>query len=212
MDTGQYLIMASGRRVDIPNPLPGQLIIEDLATGVSRIPRFVGHTDRFFSVAQHSLVVAYLSVAVAEYQTIPTHLCGLVRHHSLKEGMAHDLHEALVSDIPLPVKRLLGPTYKDVEKSIDAAIRKELSLATTLPPHVKIADWMALILESQELRGPDKIDPSFVPHEAKRIIEDAMDGKFQSEWLELAMSVLSRSLWPEAARHLFMDEWGKIDN
>lgn len=88
-----WMITYTGRRVDIPRPLAGQVCIEDVATHLSRIPRFAGATQHPWCVAAHSLHCAAL--AEAEGASPQAQLGALL----------HDAHEAYCSDIPSPFKQ-----------------------------------------------------------------------------------------------------------
>ena len=54
--------MLSGRRLDLLNPSPLDIEIEDIARGISRVARWNGQTSGGYplSVAQHSVIVAEL--------------------------------------------------------------------------------------------------------------------------------------------------------
>jgi len=87
-----WLITRHGRRVDLPEPLAGQVHIDDIAAHLSRLPRFAGATTHPWPVAAHSLHVAALArraVASAAVQMA---------------ALLHDAHEAYCSDIPSPFK------------------------------------------------------------------------------------------------------------
>jgi uncharacterized protein len=204
-----YLITQSNRRVDIPEPLPGQIHIEDVSVHLSRIPRFVGATNRFFSVAQHSLEVAYLCAAIVQNRNsngAPTDdLTDLMR-----EGLLHDGHEYLLSDIPSPVKRLL-PDYKRlVEGPLDRRIRSVFGLAKMMPADVHLADSMALLLEDQHLRMGHI--STCVGHEValdwiSRLSDPATTG---NNWYQLAIKVLYSKWTPEEASRNFLAEYERL--
>jgi uncharacterized protein len=198
-----YLITQSNRRVDIPEPLPGQIHIEDVSVHTGRIPRFVGATNRFFSVAQHSVEVAYLCAAIAAYRGEPI-------EQPMREGLGHDMHEYLLSDIPSPVKRLL-PDYKRlVEGPLDRRIRSVFGLAKMMPADVHLADSMALLLEDQHLRMGHI--STCVGHEValdwiNRLSDPATTG---NNWYQLATKVLHSKWTPEEASRNFLAEYERL--
>ena len=202
-----YLISYTGKRIDLPNPNPANIDIVDVATHLSRIPRFVGSTDRFFSVAQHSVVVAYLAVAVGQHYSPPPHLEFTVLHTLLREGLLHDAHEAYMGDVPSPLKSVCAG-FKSSEGHIDRAVRQAFSMANTMPPHVKTADRIALILESGHLRGPDRLDMTRIPQEVKDLVVKLA----RTEWFKLAEWEVAKD-WPcETAKDKFLEEWDRLES
>ncbi len=133
----------SGEAVDLLNPDPKNLRIEDIAKALSKVCRFAGHTRKFYSVAQHSVIVSRLC---------PPEL-------RLK-GLLHDAAEAFVSDIPTPVKSILSAAcraeLKAVEARLLAALGKALAIDVSPDPAVKHADLVALRHEA-ELLLPEPI-------------------------------------------------------
>ena len=109
--------------------------IEEIAHSLSLQCRFTGHIKNFYSVAEHSVLVA----------GITAHLEG-----DKFEGLMHDAHEAYFSDLASPWKAVV-PDYKKREKSLEAAMRKQFGLAPTISETVKKADWVALFIEAKNL-------------------------------------------------------------
>lgn len=116
----------SGLAFDFENPRPEMIDMEDVATALSYMPRFNGHTRSHYSVAEHSLLVSRL---VPE----PDALWGLL----------HDAHEAYTGDIVSPLKRIL-PQIKAIEKKIQDAICQKLGISPTCPESVYTADLRLL--------------------------------------------------------------------
>jgi uncharacterized protein len=136
--------------------------INDIAHALPLLARFNGHTRRFYSVAAHSCLVAYL---MADY----------VGGDPL-EGLLHDGLEAYLSDVPSPFKHLL-PDYKAIDVRLDTALRKAFALPLTKTAHCKEADWLALFIEAKQLvngEGADFADPLNLRPKALRIL--ATDG------------------------------------
>jgi hypothetical protein len=116
----------SGRYVNLLDPQPDTLHIEDIAHALSQMPRFGGHLPVHYSVAQHSIWVAD---AVPQ----PFKLAALM----------HDASEAYLMDMPRPLKVLL-PAYKGIEQRFMAAIATKYGFDPDMHPLVKAADEAAL--------------------------------------------------------------------
>lgn len=127
------MTLHSGHRVDLENIDPSDMGIEDIAHSLSMICRFGGHTERFYSVAQHSVRVA--NVLPPELQLT---------------GLLHDATEAIVGDMIRPIKRML-PDYMDLEDRVWGSIAIRYNLPSLLPTAVLLADEMALKSELLQL-------------------------------------------------------------
>ena len=129
----------SGQIVELVNPNPEQIFTADIGHALSQVCRFAGHTSRFYSVAQHSVLVPHL---------VP-------KEYAL-EGLLHDAAEAYIGDVARPLKRAL-PQYKIIEQRWEAAIRERYKLNVSLPMHKAIekADNEALSIEAAYLMRPD---------------------------------------------------------
>lgn len=132
---------ASGRVIDLRNPNEDQIDIEDIATALSRICRFGGHGNSFYSVAQHSVLVMHL-----------------VRHNSQLQGieleaLMHDAPEAYLGDVISPLKHLLGASYKTLETNFETVLAQkfELRMHGPIKDAIKAADIEALQLEHKAL-------------------------------------------------------------
>lgn len=123
----------TGRYVNVLDPDPDTINIEDIAHALSNLCRFSGHVYRFYSVAEHSLNVARI---------LPNELqmCGLL----------HDASEAYLVDIATPVKSIL-PDYKRVESNLQKAIAKKFGVPYPFPKEVHEADRAALVTEAHTL-------------------------------------------------------------
>lgn len=146
-----YLETVSGRKVDVSNPDPSTIVIEDIAWALSRMPRFSGHSIPYvpYSVAQHCIRVAEELKPYGK----------LMQMH----GLLHDAAEAYINDLPSPVKHIpeIHTVIKQLEDRLMAAIYKSLSL--TLPTDneekiIKIADKNQQAVEAYNFmysRGSD---------------------------------------------------------
>lgn len=122
----------TGKFFDFKDPLGEDVDIVDIARALSRKPRFNGHMNVFYSVAQHAWSVSHL-VSDPNYAWA---------------GLHHDDSEAYMADVPSPLKRLL-PEYKVIEKRVQNTINHVFGLPDDAHDHpvVKKADLDALFLE-----------------------------------------------------------------
>jgi hypothetical protein len=125
----------SGKQIDLLCPTPDMICIEDIAHALSNICRFGGHSRLFYSVAQHSVLVAEL---------------GPIRLR--KEALLHDATEAYVGDVIKPLKVLLGDVFENIENSFLKAIIKKFGLDDKRLLKVKQYDKEALELEHEYLQ------------------------------------------------------------
>ncbi len=141
--------MLSGRRLDIINPSPLDIEIEDIAHGLARVSRWNGQTRGTFglSVAQHSVMVEKLVQMNAPKLDQKWYLAALL----------HDAPEYVIGDMITPFKHVLGVIYQDIESRLDSAIHVRFGLPAELPETVhrtiKRADRMAAWLEATQLAG-----------------------------------------------------------
>ena len=136
--------MLSGRRLDLLDPSPLDVEIEDIAHGLARVARWNGQTrgDYAFSVAQHSLLVErVLSLQQPE-----------ARARERLATLLHDAPEYVIGDLISPFKAVLGGTYQSIEQRLLAAIHLRFDLPATLPEamrqRVKKADQTAAYWEA----------------------------------------------------------------
>jgi uncharacterized protein len=121
--------MLSGRRLDLLDPSPLDIEIEDIAHGLARVARWNGQTrgDHIFSVAQHTLLTA----EIARRRT-----GGGDRRLGLAV-MLHDAPEYVIGDMISPFKVVIGGSYKEVERRLLAAIHLRFGLPPDLPGDVE---------------------------------------------------------------------------
>ncbi|MGD9839896.1 MAG: YfbR-like 5'-deoxynucleotidase [Afipia sp.] len=150
--------MLSGRRLDLLDPSPLDIEIEDIAHGLARVARWNGqtHGTHIFSVAQHTLLVE----AVLRQQT------PRVDHRIRLAAMLHDAPEYVIGDMISPFKAVIGGSYKVVEKRLLSAIHIRFGLPAVRPAEIeaqiKAADMGAAYLEATHLAG-------FAQAEARRL-------------------------------------------
>ncbi|MDB5415076.1 MAG: uncharacterized protein JWR10_3411 [Rubritepida sp.] len=139
---GAWMQTASGYCVDLHAPDLEMLRLTEIATSLSRIARFLGHTHGpcAYSVAQHSCHVADL---LADQPLA-------VR----RAGLLHDAHEALIGDLPTPVKQLLGrDLVRGAESAVHIAMFARFGLSAELMDHplIKQVDLIMLATERRDL-------------------------------------------------------------
>ncbi len=141
--------MLSGRRLDLLDPTPVDIEIEDIAHGLSFVARWNGQTlgDFAYSVAEHSLLVERLFVRLAPRASARWSLAALL----------HDAPEYVIGDMISPVKNAVGPGYDDLDKRLSAAIHIRFGLPATIPAAtkklIKKADKISAWMEATEIAG-----------------------------------------------------------
>jgi 5'-deoxynucleotidase YfbR-like HD superfamily hydrolase len=141
--------MLSGRRLDLLDPSPLDVEIEDIAHGLARVGRWNGqtHGPHIFSVAQHSLLVETLAALIDPKLPPRARLFVLL----------HDAPEYVIGDMISPFKAVIGITYKAVEERILSAVLLRFSLeamhSQTLTKLTKKADRAAAFFEATRLAG-----------------------------------------------------------
>lgn len=123
---------ASGLLINLNGPTEAMINIEDIASALSKICRFGGHSNAFYSVAQHSVLVAALA---------PDYLC--------REALLHDAAEAYLGDVIKPLKNMLGAAYEELEFEFMKVIIRKFKLDTDRLWEVKQYDKEALQIEHE---------------------------------------------------------------
>jgi uncharacterized protein len=138
-----YIATKTGRAFSLVDPRQEQVSAEDIAHALAFVSRFGGHTEVFYSVAEHCLHVAdLLKTRGADTRT-------------QLYGLLHDAAEFAVGDNVTQVKGLV-PGLRDLEKRILAVIYRKFGLDPDgEPPEVKEADMDMLVVEAQDLFTPD---------------------------------------------------------
>ena len=130
---------------DLDEPKPEQVNLWDIAWSLGHTCRYVGQCDQFWSVAEHSLLVADLVVAGG--------------HPELElQALLHDAEEAYTGDWSRPLKTLMYamcPALMVIPKLVKRAIAERFDVVLD-PEHpaIKLADDLALSTERKVLRGP----------------------------------------------------------
>ncbi len=141
--------MLSGRRLDLLDPTPVDIEIEDIAHGLSFVARWNGQTlgDFAYSVAEHSLLVERLYSRLTPAASAKWRLAALL----------HDAPEYVIGDMISPVKNAVGPGYDELDKRLAAAIHIRFGLPAAIPPaikkQIKQADKISAWMEATEIAG-----------------------------------------------------------
>jgi 5'-deoxynucleotidase YfbR-like HD superfamily hydrolase len=141
--------MLSGRRLDLLDPSPLDVEIDDIAHGLARVARWNGQTtgEHGFSVAQHSLVVEEIAAHIEP---------GLAARWRLA-ALLHDAPEYVIGDMISPFKTALGLNYRAFEQRLEIAVQIRFGLPPHLPARVKAlikrADRASAFFEATQLAG-----------------------------------------------------------
>ncbi|MEM6728414.1 MAG: HD family hydrolase [Pseudomonadota bacterium] len=141
--------MLSGRRLDLLDPTPMDIEIEDIAHGLAFVARWNGQTlgDFPYSVAEHSILVEALFARLVPEAPAKWRLAALL----------HDAPEYVIGDMISPVKAAVGPGYGELDSRLAAAIHLRFGLPAALPvkvkKQIKKADKVSAFLEATQIAG-----------------------------------------------------------
>lgn len=145
------ILLESGNFYSYLNPEQNVWSIEDIALSLSNLCRFGGQIGKFYSIAQHCVLVSYI-----------------IDPEFALDGLLHDGVEAFMVDIPTPLKSLL-PDYKALEEKHEAEMFRRFGLQYPMVPAVRKADGELLIAEVRDMKPAHPmwdgygIDASHVP-------------------------------------------------
>jgi len=180
--------MLSGRRLDLLDPTPVDIEIEDIAHGLAFVARWNGQTrgDFPYSVAEHSLLVERLFGRKNPGSEPKWRLAALL----------HDALEYVIGDMISPVKSAVGPGYGELDDRLAAAIRIRFGLPAEIPPRIKRAikraDRISAWLEATQIAG-------FTRAEADRFFGKPHHADISDEHIALRPPAEARAEF--AARH-----------
>lgn len=141
--------MLSGRRLDLLDPTPVDIEIEDIAHGLSFVARWNGQTkgNYAYSVAEHSLLVEKIFTYLYPKTSIQWKLAALL----------HDAPEYVIGDMISPVKAAIGPSYSELEVKLIEAIHIRFGLPASVPQKIKLqikkADKISAWMEATLIAG-----------------------------------------------------------
>ena len=156
--------MLSGRRLDLLDPAPLDIEIEDIAHGLAFVARWNGQTigDYPYSVAEHSLLVEQLFSRMNAAAAARWKLAALL----------HDAPEYVIGDMISPVKAAVGPNYGALDARLAAAVHLRFGLPAQLPVkikrQIKRADRISAWIEATQIAGfgEPEADKLFGKHNA----------------------------------------------
>ena len=178
--------MLSGRRLDLLDPSPMDIEIEDIAHGLSFVARWNGQTegDFSYSVAEHSLLVEKIFFKLNPKVSNKWKLAALL----------HDAPEYVIGDMISPVKAAIGPTYAQLEDKLIEAIHIRFGLPAKVPSNIKLqikkADKISAWLEATLIAG-------FSIDEAKKFFGVPPDEFFNYQELVLKQPMIVKSKFIE---------------
>jgi 5'-deoxynucleotidase YfbR-like HD superfamily hydrolase len=120
--TKSSISVVGGEFFDLLNPEKSDYDIDVVATALSNLCRYTGHVTRFYSVAEHSVLVSKI-----------------VPQKYALEGLLHDASEAFVGDVSSPLKKLLVE-YQKIENNIQADVARRFNLQYPFPEEIHRAD------------------------------------------------------------------------
>ncbi|MDW4549114.1 HD family hydrolase [Defluviimonas sp. D31] len=141
--------MLSGRRLDLLDPSPLDVEIEDIAHGLAFVARWNGQTigDFPYSVAEHSLLVEEIFARANP---------GIAARWRLA-ALLHDAPEYVIGDLISPVKAAVGPGYEALDERLAVAVHLRFGLPGELPAAIKTAikhaDHLSAWLEAVQIAG-----------------------------------------------------------
>lgn len=182
-----WITTVSSKHLDFVNPHPDQITIEDIATGLSNVPRWGGQISKFYSVAEHSILMleAYCAMTPEEEMNEDVY----------KAILLHDATEAFMGDMPRPLKELL-PDYQSIEKKLDIIIKLKFGISTNLEIQEIVHTFDEIALKNEAIaRGGD--------------INWLSDQKYKD--VEILPFFLIRYFPPKAAKDKFLYWWRKLN-
>jgi 5'-deoxynucleotidase YfbR-like HD superfamily hydrolase len=165
MDT--YRSTNSGLVFDFVNPTEDMVDIEDVAHALSHLCRFTGHCDRFYSVAEHSLIGALIFMERGDDELA-------------FEFLMHDAHEAYVGDLSTNLKKLC-PDFKIIEERVDKLIRRKYNMANEMSSEVKQMDIKMLATEKSNLLYNHRFSDWAVLNNIDTLNEDLRDSNLSMQ-------------------------------
>ena len=153
------ILVHSGVIFDVFNPKIEDIKIIDIAHALSNLCRYGGHTPKFYSVAQHSVICSYEAGTPREQL----------------DFLMHDSTEAYLIDLPSPIKKNMQ-NYVDIENNLYTFISAAFNLTNPLQPRVKEVDRLVLEFEYRHFFEEEGLKFEFwSPEEAKKMFLDRFE-------------------------------------
>ena len=162
------ILIHSGVLFDVFNPKKEDINIIDIAHGLSNICRYGGHSPKFYSVAQHSVLCSLQDGTLQEQL----------------ECLLHDSTETVVGDLPTPIKKNM-PEYVKIEDNLMSIISEKFNLSFPLTENTHRVDRLILEFEYKNFfEEPNEDFEFWKPEEAK--------SKFLNRFYELNNQILDK--------------------
>ncbi len=190
--------MLSGRRLDLLDPTPLDIEIEDIAHGLAFVARWNGQTIGEFpySVAEHSLLV----------EALFSHANPKTSNRWKLAALLHDAPEFVIGDMISPVKASVGPGYGELDDRLTAAVHLRFGLPARLPVaikrQIKKADKSSAWLEAIQIAG-------FSKTEADQLFGKQTDSLGKEFQIKLRAPINARNEFRERHEELLAHGWGK---
>ena len=133
MTNEPYIETYTGKKITFLNPHPNMISIVDIAHSLSMQCRYTGHCKNFYSIAEHSLLVA-----------------SLCHEENMLHALLHDASEAYLTDVATPIKEHLH-NYREMECRLMEVIFESFGMSPVLPHEVKEKDKLAFKIEASKL-------------------------------------------------------------
>lgn len=171
----QFITTCSGRILNLMDPDPDSIDIEDVATGLANNCRFSGQLPVHYSVAAHSLVMADL----------------MDDEEAQRYALLHDASEAYIIDLPRPVKALC-PDYKEVERRIQGAVMDKYlpTVSHNVIHHVRAVDKVMPAFEQVAIKGMAN-----VPFWVVEMLDSAYKGSSYEEELQRVIPLIKEVMF-----------------
>jgi len=131
--TKTSILLNNGDFFDFNDPFRHEFDIKTIAHALSHVCRYTGHSDKFYSVAEHSVLVSRI-----------------VPESAALAGLLHDASEAFCGDVSSPLKALL-PEYKKIEEAVQEALFNYFNLSWPMPRSVHVADKQLYKAEREQI-------------------------------------------------------------
>jgi len=187
-DRGPWIQSYTGVQIHLFDPSPDEVNLEDIGHHLALTTRYNGAPDRFYSVAQHSVLVS--------------HFC---EPEDALEALMHDCAEYVLGDIPRPLKHAPEMQwYRALEERWERVIADKYALTYPWPESVRKADARLLVTEKRDLIQP----PQFtVSH------EEWLHGARQEEPLVARLTAVSPGeaeiMWRHRLATLLHDRYNR---
>lgn len=196
---GDWMITYTGGEFWPLDPRPEEINMEDIAHSLALLCRFNGHCQKFYSVAQHSVIVS--QIVNSPRDRLP--------------ALLHDAAESYIGDIIIPFKNSLNQVKK-IEKEIMDAVHSRFGVGNYDADEVKRADKIALFAEMRELeRAPETGERRRTALKRKTIesVLHSLEPEKYGEYWEESSRILKDGiipLSPEESEELFLKRYEEL--